>query len=74
MDLKRASWTLWNVYPTFNGSTWTCRGNTRRKRQQDESEIAQQVTGGLPKWGLTEAVFQLFVFQFGFISSLTLLI
>jgi hypothetical protein len=31
-------------------------------------------TWGLPKWGRTEAVFQLFVFQFGFISSRTLLI
>jgi hypothetical protein len=32
------------------------------------------LTRSLPKWGLTEAVFQLFVFQFGFISGRTLLI
>ena len=32
-------------------------------------KIRQHLTWGLPKWGRTEAVFQLFVFQFGFSSG-----
>ncbi|HET9056090.1 MAG TPA: hypothetical protein VFN30_04505 [Chitinophagaceae bacterium] len=38
------------------------------------TKMALQATLGLAKWGRTEAVFHLFVFQFGFCSGWTLLI
>ena len=46
----------------------------KRNTLLTDREKGERTTLGLPKWGRTETLFQVFVFQFSFISSLTLLI